>query len=510
MRAMQYGARAPSNLDLVWAQIRAGHDYYNRLIEIERWRRLLHAVGTIDAKELAAQAVRDARAACGAYWGTYLLIEEAVQRAAKSVAHFRAKRDGKCPCGAAVAIGDWIEVATHRIVGCTRCGPALGFHRWRNDGRIGVQLQGGLSVPDLLSGRDRRARLRRDPGVSAHHPTTSAKRWLLDIRVGSEGRDPIWATVPVRLHRALPSDGRVKWIVLHARCVGTDTDWSITISVEGAHGSELPAPDLGAAGVDVDIATGTVAWIDEHGTVETFALPARLDERMRKTYDLHSIRGQHFAAVVDVLRQSDRGPWPAWLHDAARRFSIWLDKHAIGQLDALALHWRANRFDGDAELHSMIESWRVKNRHLYAWESHRRGNALRERRERYRLLAVRLARHSTVAVRQVDLSKWARRKDISEEQGQRQLAAPHELLDCIHDAVKRAGGEYVEVPEDTPPGAHEILRAVLEQRIAAPRSRAKAPVAPGETPAAKRRAAGLATRRAKRSQRGTEGIGIIE
>lgn len=497
-RAYRYGAKAPTvNHDRVLDQMDGQRRYYNRLIEIERWRRLLHADGCATAKEDAAQAVRDARAECGIYWGSYLLAEDAAQDAARSVKHFRAKRDSKCSCGVEVKTGEWIEVATRKIVGCRNCGPALRFRRLRGlDGSIGVQLQGGLSVPDLLSSKDTRARLYRDPTPSAHHATSSRKRWLLDVRVGSDGRDPIWATVPVFLHRPLPSDARVKWITVHARMRATHAEWSVSIVLEGERlGRQLPPPSLGPIGVHVDLESGAVAWIDEDGDAETWSAPPEIAERLQRVAGLQSTRDKYFDAVREALLAMPRGKWPEWM--TARQIAAMKSPHPLRRMVA---HWRSNRWPSDEVQFGACEAWRKKEMHLYEYQENLRARALARRREEYRLLAVRLARHRVIAVRQIDLARvaWEGRRSDEVDNGARHAAAPHELLDCLADAARRAGCEWIEVPADTPPG--EILRAALSGDHAAPRSRGKAPVLAAETAAAKRRAAGLETRRQRRSK----------
>src|SRR5690606_27442140 len=112
------------------------------------------------------------RARCGVYWGTYLLAEAAAD------AQRREKMDPS-------------------------------FRRWTGEGRIGVQIQGGMPAVALVGGDDTRLQVDAiDP--RAWSGTRSERRLhartTLRIRIGSEGRDPVWASFPMIMHRPLPTD----------------------------------------------------------------------------------------------------------------------------------------------------------------------------------------------------------------------------------------------------------------------------------------------------------------
>src|SRR5579863_102605 len=106
----------------------------------------------------AAVAVKDARAASGLYWGTYLLIEKAMEQARKS------KTDPK-------------------------------FRRWDGGGRIGVQFQSDISVNKLAE--DRRMRIghvSREIYDLPRGQRKKASRTTVSIRVGSTAdKKPIFA-----------------------------------------------------------------------------------------------------------------------------------------------------------------------------------------------------------------------------------------------------------------------------------------------------------------------------
>ena len=147
-RVYSYGARvpAPAALALIDAQMQRAHRYYNTLIEIERERRAM--VRELLGETRWADATEDQRLACAEIdgftgariceerarngvdcWGAYLLAETAAEQARKS------------------------RTEPH-------------FRQWDGTGTIAVQLQGGLTVANLLAGTDTRARLSLDFAAS--------------------------------------------------------------------------------------------------------------------------------------------------------------------------------------------------------------------------------------------------------------------------------------------------------------------------------------------------------
>ena len=163
-------------------------------------------------------------------------------------------------------------------------------------------------------------------------------------------------------------------------------------------------------------------------------------------------------------------------------------------------------------------------------------------RRLYRLFARELARYRRVVVQQLDLRDFAELPDPGEKEdprttasrGRRFTAALGELLGACADAVTRAGGEWTEVDpawttqtcfacgkidpfdaagsidhtcaqcgsrwDQDENAARNLLRAAQSGKIVGGRSRMKAPDTTENSPAAKRRVKGLATRRAKRSK----------
>jgi transposase len=378
------------------------------------------------------------RASTPAYWGTYLLAEASYEQARRSLVDpkFRGARG-------------------HERVSRTGRGAP--------DGRIGVQLQGGVSPTELYACEDTRARL--EPvslwgpwsGTSDVRRAAYARLWL---RVGSSNRAPVWAVFPIKLHRPLPQDARIKSIVVRLRVVGMREEWSasFTYSYEVKR-----APQRGGA-VALDLgwrkrpdgSLRVAYWVDGEGGHGEILMPQSARARLQKTRELREIQDRYFNRATRWLAwwlraASSRAPVPEWLRAECEQVGKWRS-HA--RLRRLVVRWRAERFQGDGRIFVALERWMHRSRHQYEWESDARENALEQRRDLYRTTAARFARnYGTVVMERFDLRQVKRlpspeHKESEVPRTQRlQLneAAPGELRTAIRQAVERAGGVVVEL-----------------------------------------------------------------
>ena len=491
----EYGLLDPTaNAQLVDDQMRAAHRYYNQLVEIERERRAEIAailVGHPDTEALAArvadlarqreearlaikatrQATRDRsetsqmrdrvkdlatelraaratlktardviktdavivaaisacddrattrvkarRAACEAYWGSYKLSEEAVDAAKKA----------KAP--------------PH-------------FKRWTGDGRVSVQLQGGISDGELF-GTDTQVQvapvspdahdLRKPRGVRR-----LASRTILRLRVQSteKGR-PIWAEWPMILHRPIPEGARVKIATVSRRRRDCRRwDWRVLLTLEipdGASEHRRLIPASGAIALNLGwckrpedaVRAGYV--LSDDGVIDREVIvPPSTINRVEKSEAIRSQRDKDLDAMrvtlVAWLRAHEAG-LPAWVvertilsrepravpqvdtpraeavRDASQRTRAWhvAQWRSAARFRALAFAWRSQRFDGDGEGYQVLEDWRYRDEHLERYESGMRRGGLLDRRERYRMLAADLAaRYRTLVVDDFDLRTFA-------------------------------------------------------------------------------------------------------
>lgn len=377
------------------------------------------------ANDTAAAAVRAARAECGVYWGTYLLAERAMEQARGS------STDPK-------------------------------FQRYRGEGRIGVQLQGGLPIANLPTD----TRLQIDPvppetWTGNRGQRRRLGRTLVRIRVGStpDGRAPVWVELPMVLHRPLPADGIIKWAWLKRVREGTRWRYDLQITVEAASFVAPAPPGRATAAIDMgwrlrpggDIRVGYLA--DERGHTEELVLPANVPGALDHVESLRAIRDRNFNVARDKLGQWLAllpAPPPQWLGEATQNLVQW---RSPARLSAVAWAWREQRFDGDAEIFAELDAWRKQDRHLLQWESHERAKTLRRRRDIYRNIAHRIAtKYGRVVLEKFDLRQVARlpapegaTPGNPAARGQRQVAAISELRQCITSACAARGVEVVTV-----------------------------------------------------------------
>lgn len=554
MRTYKYGAKvATRGAEVVDEQIRLAHRYRNRLVEIELARRAavhrayrqhpefaeaedaalaaserLAASTNGDTKarrqeardawarlkvvraglmaemagvfastqEEARDAARRARGDCKVYWGTYLIIEDAAQRANQADAPPR-------------------------------------FKRYDGSGTVAVQVQHGMPVEKLVGGTDTRVRL-----------AGAGKRRELHLRVGSdEHRQPVWAVFPIVWHRDLPTDASIKWVRVSRRRVGTKQQYSAQFSIETAL-PKLPAPTRGTVAVDVgwrkfDGGVRVAAWVDDEGRAGELRIPRRILDRYRRTESLRSIRDRSFNATLKLLLEARDDVWPAWIREELRYAHQW---RATGRLARLAILWRRQRFEGDETIYGIVEAWRRQDKHLLEWEANQRENVLRARRELYRLFALEIARYRSIAVERLDLRDFAELPDEGEVEdpratsarGRRFQAALSELLGCMADAAARAGCAWAEQKaawttqtcfacgareefdaagpvdhtcaqcdatwDQDVNAANNLLRAVQRGETLGGRSRVKVPVPAGESAVAVRRREGKQRKAKKRSK----------
>lgn len=409
--------------------------------------------------EINAQAAdkrRHARGACGAYWGTYLRIEDADMASRKQPLY------------------DGHEPNDPRFV------------PWCGEGAVGVQLQGGLALEELATD----TQLRFEPGQLPRGADPQSRRSalrpriVLAMRVDSDKKKkPIWARWKCIMHRPIPAGAIIKWAVVSLRKIGPREEWSVAITVDltaAAPGrptgdvtqaSGSVAIDLGwrqlpdetwqrlrtkdgvtAMATETGPAVRVAAWYD--GTSDgTLVLPGRLISQLRKAEDLRSIRDRNFDAARIALaaalgRMTSDGPVSPWLIEATATLSQW---KSPGRLAALALRWKNERFEGDAEAYDALEAWRYHDYHLWEWECSQRTKALRHRREVYRIFAADLARkYERLVLEDFDLRKMAKHEtvesgvpEIKEARSMRQLTAPSELRLALINAFS---GRFEKVP----------------------------------------------------------------
>lgn len=374
--------------------------------------------------ERAAFLRRSARAHCGVYWGTYLCIEAADQAARNAPLY------------------DGTEPNDPRFV------------HWSGEGFVAVQIQKGMSASNLMSAKDTRLRMEPCAPPPGADPTSkrSARRkyTVLALRVGSEGREPIWARWRCVMHRPLPDDAVVKWAKVHVQKRGPREEWSVTLTVELQEvGRRTPASgsvavDLGWRTEENENGLRVAAWRGTDGNEGRLILSEWDLSRIEKANDLRAIRDKNFNTAREALLDSAAkllplSSTPSWFQGAVRTLAQWRSPARLAQL---AQRWKQQRFDGDAIAYEALEVWRYHDFHLWEWEASQRVKALRNRREIYRVFAARLAAvYETLVIEEFDLRKMAVRPvaDSTEKVNEtartmRHAAAVSELREALVQA----------------------------------------------------------------------------
>jgi len=370
----------------------------------ERTRARAEAKDKLDAiNERATVWGKAARKASGLYWGTYLIVEQAMDAARKE------KTDPK-------------------------------FRRWDGGGRVAVQVQRGLRTEGVVGGAD--ARVQIDPSQDTRTGRRRGTKTTMRLRVGSEGRAPIFTEIPITLHRPLPP-GRIKWAALIREKVANATQWKVQFTVD--EDAPKRGPGVGTVAIDVgwrllrDGSLRVAYSVDEHGQEDKLRLPARLLSKIRHHEDLRSLR--------DRLLDEKKARVAEWLSTGngpeevkAAHVRMWRNPARVVQL--LRAHGEAM----PRELRADLEAWARKDRHLWQWEVHEARKARRKRREQYRLYAHALAqRYSVVVLEDFDLRDVAQRGEVEDGPTTdrrrpnylRTIAAISELRQCLVSAGLR-------------------------------------------------------------------------
>jgi len=374
---------------------------------------------------IAARMRRQASHDSPAFWGTKLLVDKAFFESSK-VPMYEGREDNNPE-----------------------------FKRWKGEGSLSVQIQGGKGkIPLDIFSNDHRAII--DP-VDTVALTSErrcdrrrAARTTLTMAVAGTARgksEYIVAKWPMILHRPLPPNSRITWVTVTRRRRGPDLRWSCEITVELDKQSEKPPLPAGGT---VAVVLGWRAvegnkirvahWLSEDGETGVFDLSRdKIVEKIecgkgcvQSPYNVESDGGRSgifasFRRKEEISRTRDDNfnkamkelvSWlsmidklPAWMRNAtARDIDDEEDKSVDGtptskqaiarmqkwraprRLANLVTTWEKNRFEGDAEIYERMMAWRKQNLHLYRFEGGMHETAKRRRNNAYRNVAARLAR----------------------------------------------------------------------------------------------------------------------
>lgn len=353
------------------------------------------AMKMLDGKYL--QRDKDARAASGLYWGTYLSVEQAMSD----------RRKGAPPR----------------------------FARFRGEGKLAVQLQGGLSPDVAFECDDSRIRIQR---LDHKH----ANVW---VRIGSDNRQPLWTVIPTVLHRPIPTDASIKWVYVTKRMTACHPQWAVCFVLARQSGwAKTDTAANGAVGIDVgwrllEHGLRVASWVGTDGEAGELVLPTEDVARWQKCRDLQSIRDTRFDAARDWLAAwlAEHADAPALLLERCETLRQWRSQ---ARLAAVVVAWRKLRFDGDAAIFAEMEAWRKQDKHLWTWQEAQRVKAIRWREDIYRNFAAQLSRRYKLAF--IEDTNWREMGELFDAEDAtaktpaayyRTVASPGRLLEIVRE-----------------------------------------------------------------------------
>lgn len=382
-----------------------------------------------DIKERAKAAGRAERAVCGCHWGTYLLVERAC----------RSFRKGAPPK----------------------------FLAWRREGRVGVQCQNGTTWEKISAGTGAAGQLqiieatietqrnKRGQVLLPPQGNKRNKRYILRLRIGSNGRQPIWAEWPMKRHRPLPPGAKIKWATVSKRLVAGKPRWQVmfTLECEPVAIAKICAAGA-AAGIDVGyrkMADGSlrVAYLQgSDGKRRDVRLPADLLQEFARVERIQGRRDRKYHLIRRGLRWwLKHHKAPRWLREGCHGMHAWKRQ---ARLAAIVKRWRDERFAGDERIFQAVNRWLLRDSHLWQFEGHLRDQLLARRKDLYRKLADKLAkRYKTVYIEKLDLRELhdvIRPKDEQEVPSHIRRAARIACLSQLIQCFKERLAETVELP----------------------------------------------------------------
>lgn len=370
----------------------------------------------------------------GLAWGTRLTVSAAADAARR----------------ADLYEDDGLAAASPKFERWSSMGPDKSGVEWPDYGQIAVQIQGGLRVADAAS--DRRVRLT----YRSIYAGTTRPQWRdeqLRLRVGSDGREPIWATWPCTMHRAIPDDARWKWVKVSCWLEAFRLRWSadITLEVDGAPPRTLDRERRGAIAIEAtwDEPGDTLIvarWRDSDGQKGIFEMTPRMREAFVRVNGLRSVRDRILkgdkesrlpgmrATLARILRE-EKSEKPAWLASAAATMHLW---ESPRRFHDLFRKWQDDPHRGAG--YEVLAAWVQRDIHLYQYETHARNNVLRHRLWWYRNLAARWVERYAHAI--TDDRKLHREARWGEASDRRFIASPAELRTSIRQAFGDECGEH--------------------------------------------------------------------
>lgn len=280
------------------------------------------------------------------------------------------------------------EAIVRQACGSFASGAPPRFKRYDGEGQLAVQLQGGLGCQDA----------ERSNTLCYLGESLGGKRRECFIRIGSDGRKPVFAMVPIVFHRQLPQ-GKIKWAYLERRKIADHVRWTVRLTIDIERELEPTLPG------EVAIHTGwrmeetglrAATWLGSDGSRGVLRLPKSHCDDYYRVDEVRSKRDAAFNEMIGELREWLKGrELPEWLADARSHLHAWKAKQRLAKL---WWTWMENRFDGDDCMFERLNQWRKSDKHLWQHERRLSVRIVRRRKDVFRNFAAMLSGRYGVAI----------------------------------------------------------------------------------------------------------------
>lgn len=324
------------------------------------------------------------------------------------------------------------------------------FKRFAGAGRVAVQLQKTPTTAEVLTGGSQYCQIDNPSPEAWATPGRPGRRMRYTtarIRVGSNGRAPIWTEFHIVMHRPLPVNAQVVWARLVARKSANRTVWSFQVTVKLPDLEIKSVPSrvcalnlgwrkvLGETGDEIRAAY----WQGSDGESGEVRLPKRVLGAFSKAEELQGIRSnlldvQRALLIQHVALHGSPHPQGDILTTRLQNLS---KIKSPGTFSWILRKWSAVARPQDLEALEELRKWEARDIHLWRYQTGARECGTRHRRAIFNKAAYVLSnKYDTIVLDAFDLRDVVERApDDSTEQREpqhiRTWTAPSELRDRL-------------------------------------------------------------------------------
>lgn len=362
------------------------------------------------------------------------------------------------------AVRDAYDVARSRAL---KSNADLKFHSFDGSGRFVNQIQGGMTVQELFTGK--RSQVRMDPvSPDIYYLSRGERRkktrshltiavYTTDDVRGKKKTQWHTLTFPITLHRPIPEEAVIKEVVVVRRRIGSEFKWFATFTCRMPAGTpRVVHPSKDMCGIDIgwrkrNDGVRIAAIVDMQNKVDYIVLPTAFFDRMERVAHLHGLIDDEFNDLQRQLRA--RLPAEEKMPEGLReRLTSLLRsrKAKVQRLTATKILWHDNHPDFEPDTLTYFDTVRKRLKRLFDEAMHLREKATAFRKDYYWNKAKDLAKnYSKIAIEEFDLTKIAKVKTPvgnepsapAEVRKMRQYAAVSEFRQCLKLQTAKTGSQ---------------------------------------------------------------------